>query len=172
MRISFNPCGFWLSEKLDGCRAIWTGSALLSRHGRDFRPPPWFVAGLPNRRLDGELYCGRGTFPELVSIIQRKGSQWEGIRFEIFDLAELRQPIETRLAMLAGLPLPPHCGRVAHRLCTGRADLDRAEVAVVAAGGEGLCLRAPRGLYRPNNFFKVKRLHPDFDRSQLDNPKP
>lgn len=172
MKIDFDPAGFWLSEKLDGARCIFTGSAFLSRSGHRFTPPAaWFV-GMPNRRLDGELFAGRGEFQTLVSNMQRKGGDWAGIRFMVFDLAELRLPIEARIATLAGLSLPSHCGRVPHRLCAGRADLDAAEVAVVAAGGEGLCLRAPGTLYRPSNFHKIKRLFPDLDRSQLDSPRP
>jgi len=172
MKHPFNPCGFWLSEKLDGARGIWTGTRLLSRNGHDFRPPAWFVAGLPAVRLDGELWAGRGGFDRLVSALQTKGGDWSGITFQFFDLAQLRQPIESRLATLAALPLPPHCHKLPHRLCTGHSDLDDTEAAIVAAGGEGAVLRAPGSIYRPNNFFKVKRLHPDFDRSQLDNPKP
>lgn len=166
MKIDFDPAGFWLSEKLDGCRAIWNGSRLLSRHGRDFRPPAWFVAGLPNRRLDGELWAGRGAFQTLVSNMQRKGGDWAGLTFQIFDLAELRLPIEARLATIAGLPLPPHCHKVQHRLCEGHGDLDQAEVDIVAGGGEGAILRAPGSDYRPGGFVKVKRLFPDLDRWQ------
>lgn len=169
--MNFDPCGFWLSEKLDGCRCIFTGSAFLSRAGYRFTPPPaWFV-GMPACRLDGELFAGRGEFQTLVSIMQTKGSDWQGIKLMVFDLADLRQTIENRLTSLATLPLPSHCALVPHRLCAGRGDLDRAEAAVVAAGGEGLCLRAPGTLYRPNNFHKVKRLHPDLDRSTLDRPR-
>ena len=161
-----NPAGFWLSEKLDGCRCIWTGTAFLSRNGHRLPAPPSWFHGMPAVRLDGELYAGRGGFDRLVSIIQTKGSDWRGVTFEVFDIAELRQPIESRLATLAALPLPNYCGKVAHRLCEGHADLDAAEVAVVAAGGEGLCLRAPGGHYSPNGFHKVKRIFPDLERWQ------
>ena len=165
-----NPAGYWLSEKLDGCRCFLTESGrMLSRNGRDFRPPAWFTAGLPKGiRLDGELFAGRGGFDELVSTIQRKGSDWEGITFQIFDLAQLRQPIENRLAALARLSLPPHCQLVPHRVCVGSQDLDATEAAIVAEGGEGVCLRAPESYYRPGNFWKIKRLFADLNRSVLD----
>jgi hypothetical protein len=80
----------------------------------------------------------------------------------------LRQPIESRFAALATLPLPPHCGRVTHRACLGAGDLDEAEVDIVSNGGEGVCLRPPASFYRPDNFLKIKRLFPDLDRSQID----
>jgi len=167
-KIPLDPRGWWLSEKLDGCRCIWTGTAFLSRNGHPFTPPPRWFEGMPNTRLDGELFAGRGGFETLVSVIQTKGSAWQGITFQVFDLATLRQPIETRLAALARLALPGHCQLVPHRACGGHSDLDATEAAIVAGGGEGLCLRAPGSFYRPYNFHKIKRLFPDLNRSQLD----
>lgn len=167
-QLPLDPAGWWLSEKLDGCRCIFDGRRFLSRHGRRFTPPAWWLEGMPDVRLDGELYAGRGMFDSLVANIQRRDSDWQGIRFEVFDIATLRQPIESRLAMLATLRLPDHCGKVIHRACTGHRDLDDSEAAVCAAGGEGLCLRAPGSLYTPSGFLRVKRIHKDLDRSVLD----
>lgn len=65
-----DPTGWWMSEKLDGVRAWWTGSALLSRLGNTINAPAWFTAGLPKVPLDGELWCGRGQFTEAVSIVK------------------------------------------------------------------------------------------------------
>jgi DNA ligase-1 len=167
--IRFDPTGFWLSEKLDGARCFYDGHGnFISRHGRLFTAPEWFAAGMPPHRLDGELYMGRDSFGSLVSTMQRKGSDWQGVQFHIFDLASPRQPVETRLAVLSGLSLPPQAHLVPHRLCTGIADLDATETSIVANGGEGLCLRAPGSFYRPQNYIKVKRLFPDLDRSVLD----
>jgi len=165
-----NFTGYWLSEKLDGCRCILTESGtLLTRNGKRWNPPAWFMAGMPRGvRLDGELFTQRGDFDGLVSAIQRKHDPWEGVTFQIFDLAALRMPIEARLARLATLPLPSHCQLVPHRVCKGTGDLDATEAAIVAAGGEGLCLRAPGSHYRPGGFVKVKRLFPDLNRSILD----
>ena len=53
---------YWVSEKLDGVRAYWNGSRLLSRNGNVFPAPDWFVADFPKVPLDGELWGGRGTF--------------------------------------------------------------------------------------------------------------
>ena len=40
--------GWWMSEKLDGVRAYWTGRGeFLSRLGNPFHVPDWFSAGLP-----------------------------------------------------------------------------------------------------------------------------
>jgi len=166
--IPADPTGWWLSIKMDGCRAIWTGTRLLSRHGRQFAAPQWFTAGLPAHRMDGELWMGNGAFGELVGAIQRKGSDWRGVRFMVFDLAEAGT-FEERTVRLANIPLPPHVHRVHHRLCAGNADLDATERAVVGAGGEGLVLRRPGCPYRPGRIgdvVKVKRLSIDIERWQ------
>ena len=52
--------GWVMSEKLDGIRAYWNGTRLLTRKGLPLRPPPWFTAGFPSFELDGELWSGRG----------------------------------------------------------------------------------------------------------------
>src|SRR5580692_396561 len=35
--------GWWMSEKLDGVRAYWTGREFLSRLGNPFHVPDWFA---------------------------------------------------------------------------------------------------------------------------------
>src|SRR5262249_29125649 len=54
-----NLAGWWMSEKLDGVRAYWTGKGFLSRQGNVYHAPDWFVQGLPDVPLDGELWLGR-----------------------------------------------------------------------------------------------------------------
>ena len=54
-----DPTGWWLSEKLDGVRAYWDGTRLLSRTGIRYWAPDWFLAALPAElALDGELGPG------------------------------------------------------------------------------------------------------------------
>ena len=80
---------YWVSEKLDGVRARWDGSALHSRRGNRFNAPPWFVEGFPNVPLDGELWAGRGTFEMLSGIVRRTrpdDDAWRRVRFMVFDL--------------------------------------------------------------------------------------
>jgi DNA ligase-1 len=162
-----DPTGWLVSTKMDGCRAVWTGYALISRNGHEWHPPAWFTKGMPRHRLDGELWMGNGTFPQLVSTIQRHGSDWRGIGFHVFDLAE-PGTVEERIARLESIELPAHVHRVTHELCGGMHDLDKRERDVVAAGGEGLVIRRPGSPYRPGragDIIKIKRLQPDTDRS-------
>lgn len=161
--------GWWVSEKFDGVRAIWTGSKLISRHGTDLKAPKSFTAKLPKGiRLDGELWMGRGTFDTLVSVIQTKGSDWAGVLFMVFDLVDMGT-VEQRIATLATIPLPEHVSRVDHTLLSSHADLDALERQIVANGGEGCVIRRPGSQYRPGragDTIKVKRLVADIDRWQ------
>lgn len=157
------------SEKLDGVRCIWTGYEFISRHGKIFKTPAWFSEGMPEGvRLDGELYMGRDTFAKLQSTMQRHGSDWRGIKFHVFDLAAPRMDLYERMAnldMLFFRDMPLHCVLVSHHDVTAD-QLDAMEAEIVAAGGEGVCLREKSGAYTPSNFIKIKRLFPDLERWQ------
>lgn len=158
--------GWWVSEKYDGVRAIWTGTKLLSRNGKDLNAPEWFTRGLPNRRLDGELWMGRGTFDTLVSHIQT--GDWYGVRYMVFELAE-PGTFEERNAAMWNIRLPHHCWRVRHTILRGHDELTRRERAIVSMGGEGCDIRRPGSKYRPGragDTIKVKRLVADVDRWQ------
>src|SRR5258705_13173354 len=73
--------GWWLSEKLDGVRAYWDGKSLISRLGNRFHAPDWFVEGLPEIPLDGELWIGRKVFQRMVGIVRRqdKTDLWQQV---------------------------------------------------------------------------------------------
>ncbi|MBF0451109.1 MAG: hypothetical protein HQK75_10430 [Candidatus Magnetomorum sp.] len=47
---------WFMSEKLDGVRAYWTGKQLVSRAGNTFHVPKWFTQNFPSVPLDGELW--------------------------------------------------------------------------------------------------------------------
>merc|ERR1711964_429570 len=65
-----DPKGWWMSEKMDGVRAYWSGSNFYSRSGNEFFAPEWFTAKLPKKPLDGELWCGRGMFQKCVGFVK------------------------------------------------------------------------------------------------------
>lgn len=161
--------GWWVSEKYDGVRAIWTGTKLLSRHGKDLKAPAWFTKGLPkNVRLDGELWMGRGTFDKLVSVIQKKGSDWAGVMFMVFEIADVGT-FEERHERLLAMKLPDPVLFALHWKLKGMSDLDYIERGIVLQGGEGCVIRRPGSKYRPGRMgdtIKVKRLVADIDRWQ------
>lgn len=174
--------GWWVSEKMDGCRAVWNGSKLLSRNGKDLKAPDSFTAGLPKGvRLDGELWMGRGTFDQLVSVIQKKGGDWAGVRFMVFDYVS-PDPLEDRFSMANALesiwrgrsrcdeiPKCDHLHIVAHSRLKDHDDLSARESEIVRNGGEGCVIRRPGSPYRPGRMgdvIKVKRISPDVNRWQ------
>jgi DNA ligase-1 len=161
--------GWWVSEKYDGVRAIWDGKNLLTRHGKRLNPPAWFVAELPNVRLDGELWMGRGTFDALRSNIQTKGSNWDGVKFMVFDLAEEGEFEDRNDKLMSMSELPEHVAPVVHFRLSGGDDLSRMEKQIVKGGGEGCVIRRPRSKYRPGrcgDVIKIKRLTKDIERWQ------
>lgn len=158
---------WWMSEKLDGVRAYWDGRQFISRLGNVYHAPDFFVAGLPDVPLDGELWLGRKAFQRCVSIVRRqdKSDLWRSVRFLVFDLPAADVPFEERLAQLReclASSQPPFAEIHSHERCRG-ADHLRDELArVESLGGEGLMLRQPGSRYeagRSTTLLKVKTFH-------------
>jgi len=162
-----DPTGWWMSEKLDGVRALWDGKRFLSRQGNEFLAPDWFVQSLPETRLDGELWIGRGQFQETVSVVRSRSrsEEWRWVQFLVFD-APLHDGVwETRMKFLKQtLPKVGKTQKIVALLsqtkCKGTehvwAELSRVE----NEGGEGLMLRQPGSKYelgRSETLLKVKR---------------
>lgn len=163
-----DPTGWWMSEKLDGVRAIWRDGAFYSRNGNAFHAPDWFRAQMPSVALDGELFVGRGRFDETVSIVRsHSGERWDQVTYQVFDLypetpEDAALTFEQRVSTLQ-LALPTrHCARLIHIPCVGVAHLTACVDHIVGNGGEGVMLRAPGSLYekkRSSTLLKVKRFH-------------
>jgi DNA ligase-1 len=159
-----NPAGWWLSEKLDGVRAYWDGKQFLSRQGNLYYAPDWFVAGLPEVPLDGELWLGRKQFQRAVGIVRRqdRSDHWKQIKFLIFDAPTVDAEFEQRLRFLQDLVTKQSLEYVqahAHEQCRGMDHLNEELARVEALGGEGLMLRQPGSLYvtgRSTTLLKVK----------------
>ena len=156
--------GWWMSEKLDGVRAYWDGKQFLSRQGNLYHAPDWFIDGLPDHPLDGELWIDRKKFQRTVSIVRRqdKSELWKEVRYLVFDAPKADGAFEDRIAFLKDTLartkakfVQPH----EHQLCRDLACL-RAELArIESLGGEGLMLRQPGSRYeagRSSTILKVK----------------
>jgi DNA ligase-1 len=160
-----DPKGWWLSEKLDGVRAYWDGKQFLSRQGNLYHAPDWFVAGLPDVPLDGELWLGRKLFQRAVSIVRRqdKSEHWKDISFLIFDAPALAKAFEERIEFVRQCVAkyqPPYAQVHEHTACQSLAHLNEELDRVESLGGEGLMLRQPGSLYavgRSATLLKVKR---------------
>lgn len=107
--------GWMISEKLDGMRAIWDGgisrgklardvpyaniekdsryftppiaTGLWSRYGKVIHAPDWWLDNLPPYPLDGELYCGRGSFQTMRSTVSTliPGAGWTVVDYMVFE---------------------------------------------------------------------------------------
>jgi len=160
-----DPTGMWLSVKHDGIRAIWDGTKLASKNGNVFAAPAEFLARLPNFKLDGELWLGRGQFDECSSIVaSSRDKGWERIRYMLFDIPETRAGVfEKRLHILEELlkQYPnPYAKVVPHEICTGREHLAKALQAAIDRGDEGVMLRRAKSVYvegKSMSLLKVKR---------------
>jgi DNA ligase 1 len=89
-----------MSEKLDGVRCYWNGSAMYTRNGNSFTPPDWFKKALPaDMALDGELWSKRDDFQKIVSIVRRqdKNEEWKTIKYMVFDAPLMKGTFKQRI---------------------------------------------------------------------------
>lgn len=143
-----DPARHWVSEKLDGVRALWDGERLRTRSGREIAAPPWFTAALPPRALDGELWMGRGRFEAVSAAVRREPPQdaeWREIRYMLFELPGAPGGFTDRIAAMRELVAAagvPWLQAVEQFRVADRTELERRLREVLRAGGEGLMLHA------------------------------
>jgi DNA ligase-1 len=107
--------GSFMSQKLDGERAIWDGgisrgyvsedvpyansvkdhkrkrpqiaTGLWSRTGKIIFAPDWFLDSLPKFPLDGELWAGMKNWQQLSSIVSQEfpDDRWRLVEYKIID---------------------------------------------------------------------------------------
>lgn len=166
-RTNIDPAPYWISEKLDGVRAIWDGRELRFRSGRRVPAPAWFLAALPRESLDGELWLGRGRFDELSGIVRKaepNDAEWQSVRYMIFEMPGDGSFTERseRLKRIAEGSGAPWLGAVPQYRVADRKELMDRLNEVVRAGGEGLMLHradAPYGTGRSDDLLKFKPWH-------------
>lgn len=163
--------GWHCSEKLDGVRAIWTGSKFISREGNPFFAPPWFTKRLPRDIvLDGELFTARGGFQDCVGIVRSQDShhRWKySVTYQVFDVpSKGHLPFESRLAFLSDLIENKlrikWIQLVPHQRVRDEKHVLQLLASVTQQGGEGLMLREPKSTYthgRSRSLLKVKTFH-------------
>ena len=159
---------YLVSEKFDGVRAVWDGTTLRFRSGREVAAPAWFIAKLPATPLDGELWLARGKFDELSGIVRKAqpvDDEWQRVSYLIFELPGASGSFAERYARITELVRHTGWGPLQAieqvRLATRRA-LDAKLAATVKSGGEGLMLHlagAPYVTGRSDVLLKMKRLH-------------
>lgn len=154
--------GWFMSEKLDGCRAYWDGATLWTRGGNAVRlPDDWH---LPAIALDCELYDGGGTAGRArCSSALRYGAKHftASMCLVAFDAPDAAGDWPERMAAAeAALSGNQNVYAIPFRTCTSTADALDHMTAIQALGGEGVMLRAPSLRYTPGrsaDLLKVKQ---------------
>lgn len=136
------PVGWWVSEKLDGIRAIWDGEKFLSRASASglgskvySYVPNFFTNLMPKGvALDGEIWMGRGMFNNMSSISnwipgkkftkEQIDAIWAGtsgmppIKYKVFDIPNSSLPFEERMKELDKIILNVfNCCRQKNTIC-------------------------------------------------------
>ncbi|WP_438863561.1 DNA ligase [Neptunicella sp.] len=156
---------YWISEKLDGIRARWDGTQLLTRNGNLIHAPKWFVKDFPQQSLDGELWIARNSFEQTTSIVldDKPGKGWQKVKLMLFDLPNDPGTFSQRLTILETLVSNAHSPYL-QLIPQFRLDNEQQLTAkldeLVAQGAEGLMLHHQDAFYqdgRSDKLFKLKK---------------
>jgi len=158
---------YWVSEKLDGVRAYWDGTQLISKQGHIYHAPKWFIADFPAFPLDGELWLARNRFDLLSGIVRKQvplDEEWRRVSFQIFDLPKSTDTFDVRLKFLQvffrNTPSPSWLQLISQTRGVSHDALIVQLDEVVSKGGEGLMLHLGASRYhhkRNDELVKLKR---------------
>jgi DNA ligase-1 len=155
-----NISGWVMSEKLDGIRAYWDGTNLISRGGKIIHAPQWFTKSYPPFAIDGELWSKRGDFDNISSIVRDKipSEQWKEIKHCIFEVPNAKGNLFLRLQKVKPY-LGSHIQLIKQIKIKDKVHLQNFLNSIEDKGGEGVVVRDPRTSYigkRTNKALKVK----------------
>lgn len=160
---------YLISEKLDGVRAYWDGKVLRFRSGRPIQAPAWFIAALPARALDGELWMGRHQFERLSAAVRRQvpdDAEWRKITYHLYELPQGEGDFSTRLNTLNQLQIQSQTTWlkvVPQTRVMNQAALQQQLDAIVQAGGEGLMLHRADAIWQSGRSDVLLKFKPHFD---------
>jgi DNA ligase-1 len=149
--------GWWVSEKLDGVRALWTGTHFISRGTRDggqvYNVPEWFKAMMPPVPLDNELWLGRGRFNECSGLCRSNNPndpRWREMSCVVLDAPMHAGTFEERQEFIrTALDGRAHPNVVLHKQSRleSTAQVEPLLKLVEGLKGEGLIVRKPGSRY-------------------------
>lgn len=155
---------YWVSEKLDGVRAFWNGSELISRGGNVIAAPAWFVADFPAEKLDGELWSGRNQFAEILSTVSKQqaiDTEWQAIRYFIFELPDAAGTFTERISAMQAIIQrqgSPYLKVVPQLRIAGNTELFEKLNRFESIGAEGLMLHHQDALYKTGRSADLLKL--------------
>ena len=155
---------YFVSEKLDGVRGRWTGSALLSKSGKQFAVPAWFTKDFPNTVLEGELWSERGKYQQIASITAKQTPHpgWQALQFWVFDMPAYQGSFAERVKAMRELErenTSAFLRFIPQKKGENHDQLIEQLKALITQGGEGLMLHHQDAIYSPgrsNALLKVK----------------
>lgn len=159
-----NITGWVMSEKLDGVRAVWNGSELLSRQGNRFHPHPDFIKNFPPFPLDGELWTKRNDFETVASTVtdDNTSTRWLNLTYNIFEAPNAKGDFFKRIENVRQW-FERHPNRNATIIkqipVKSNNDLMQFLRKIEQLGGEGIMVKNPYLPYtagRTANLLKVK----------------
>lgn len=157
---------YWVSEKLDGIRAIWNGEKLLTRSGIEIKAPPWFTEPLPDYPLEGELWAGRGNFHIVQQTVLDQApvdKAWQQIDFMLFDMPQAAGDYKKRyfnIVYYTRVTKSGHIKYIEHFPIETEQSLYNYLDQIDSNKGEGLMLRKITSRYqagRSNDLVKLKK---------------
>ncbi len=166
-RTDIDPTPYLISEKYDGVRALWDGQTLRSRAGNVIAAPSWFIAKLPKKSLDGELWIARGQFEKLSGYVRKttpQDDEWRQIKYMVFELPDATGTFAERYEQLKNIVAQSNFSQltaVEQFRLSDNAALQRKLAEIVRGGGEGLMLHradAPYITGRNDALLKLKPL--------------
>lgn len=160
---------YFASEKLDGIRARWTGTQLVTRNGNPIHSPAWFTLNWPEIPMDGELWTREGDFEAIASIVlsHTPDERWQLVTMMVFDLPAIAQPFEQRVARMQALLTPDKyrtLKMIEQITLNSTTAMEALLEKVLHKGGEGLMLHHRHAHYQDGRnpaLLKVKRYEDD-----------
>lgn len=160
-----NVTGWMMSEKLDGIRGYWDGSAMYTKSGNRLFVPSGFTKDFPPFALDGELWSRRQDFEAIQSEVLKHRGEWKGISYNIFEVpyaeGDFTQRLNSAREWFRRHP-NPHVRIIEQTACKSPQHLNEFLDAVIAKGGEGVMVKDPTPDYiagRTGAILKVKKAH-------------
>ena len=160
---------YLVSEKLDGIRARWTGTTLITRNGNPIHPPTWFTRNWPPEPMDGELWSKRRHFEDIASIVlsDHPDERWQEIKMMVFDIPVKNLPFEGRVERMQKLITQtknPSLKLIRQFRLDSLPALEDALDKFTQQGAEGLMLHHRQAYYqqgRNPGLLKAKRYQDD-----------
>lgn len=160
--------GWYASKKIDGMRALWNAEEqqFYSRNLKPIYAPEWFISGMPNFDLDGELvFCKDnnevGNYQLTMSVCRRHNpdDRWKNVTFFVFESPSWPFTFDAVYDSLNAQLFPAHVKVLEQVPIKDYEHMRSMHDEYVALGGEGLVIRKASSTYeykRSKNMLKIK----------------